>query len=114
MSYKIPERDWKKLRSLKDAALNVACERILLKIGTIIEERGANCHKYYLKLWEIIRSEDKEIALMFDDLKRSTAIFKLAMWKNNGLLSGDDFNAFTNETQEHIQSICGINRQPDS
>ena len=114
MSPKIPEKDWKKLRSLKDAALNIACERILLKIGALIEERGANSHQYYLKLWKIIRSEDKEIALMFDDLKRSTAIFKLAMWKNNGLLSGDDFKEFTDETQERIKSICDLNRQPNS
>lgn len=114
MNSKIPEKDWKKLRSLKNAALNIACERILLKIGTLIEKRGADSHKYYLKLWKIIRSEDKEIALMFDDLKRSTAIFKLAMWKNNGLLSDDDFKEFTVETQERIQSICYLNRQPDS
>lgn len=114
MSSEIPEEDWKKLRSLKDAALNIACERIFFKIGMLLEERGADGHKYYLKLWKTIRCEDKEIALMFDDLKRSTAIFKLAMWKKNGLLSGDDFKDFTRETQERIQSICDRNRQPDS
>lgn len=111
MSSAIPEKDWKKLRSLKDAALNITCERILCKIKTLIEERGAESHKYYLKLWKVIRSEDKEIGLMFDDLKRSTAIFKLAMWKNNGLLSADDFKEFTKETQERIESICNLNRQ---
>lgn len=110
MNSNIPEKDWKKLRSLKDATLNIACERILLKIGTLIEERGADSYKYYLKLWKIIRSEDKEIALMFDDLKRSTAIFKLAMWKNNGLISGDDLREFTEQTQERIRLICDLNR----
>ena len=54
------------------------------------------------------------MALMFDDWKRSTAIFKHAMWKNNGLFSGDDFKEFTEETQERIQSICDLRRQPDS
>jgi hypothetical protein len=113
MSSDISEKDWKKLRSLKDDALNIACERILCKINTLIEERGADSHKYYLKLWKVIHSEDKEISVMFDDLKRSTAIFKLAMWKNNGLLSADDFKEFTKETQKRIQSICDLHRQPD-
>jgi len=30
-----------------------------------------------------MEEEDKEISLMFDDLNRSTAIFKLAMWKKS-------------------------------
>jgi len=58
----------------------------------------------------MIESEDKEIALMFDDVKRSTAIFKLARWKMKGLLSDADLERFTKETQERIQLICDINR----
>jgi len=111
MVYSIPETDWKKLRSLKDAALNTACERILLKISSVLEARGTESYKCYIKLWEIIQSEDKEIALMFDDLKRSTAIFKLASWRMNGLLSDDDLEKFTEETQERIQLLSDINRE---
>ncbi len=108
MSSDISEKDWKKLRSLKDTAINIACERIFQKISTLIESRGAESHKYYLKLWKVLREEDKEISLMFDDLKRSTAVFKLAMWKRNGILSGEDFGELTEETQKHIESICII------
>ena len=35
MSHDIPERDWKKLRTLKDNALDIACERIFHKINNI-------------------------------------------------------------------------------
>ena len=106
----IPEKDWKKLRSLKNSALNIACERIFEKIKKLIESRGSENHKYYLKLWKVLREEDKEISLMFDDLKRSTAIFKLAMWKKNGILSNESFNELSEETQEHIDLILNINR----
>ena len=108
MSRNIPERDWKKLRTLKDPALNIACERIFQKIERLIESRGAESHKYYLKLWKVIEEEDKEISLMFDDLKRSTAIFKLSVWKRIGLLSDENFEEFTVETQRHIESLCDI------
>lgn len=110
MRHDIPEKDWKKLRSLKDSALNIACERIFEKIKNLTESRGDDNHKYYLKLWKLMREEDKEISLMFDDLKRSTAIFKLAMWKKNGILSNDSFNDLSKETQEHIDLILNINR----
>ena len=110
MNRGIPERDWKKLRSLKDSALDTACERVFQKISEVIEARGTQNHKYYLKLWELMREEDKEVSLMFDDLKRSTAIFKLAMWKRNGILSSEDFSDLTEETQERIEVICSIER----
>ena len=110
MRHNIAEKDWKKLRTLKDAALNIACERTFQKITKLIESRGAENHKYYLKLWKVLQEEDKEISLLFDDLKRSTAVFKLAMWKRNGLLSAEDFEELTEETQKRIESICNIER----
>ncbi len=110
MSRDIPEKDWKKLRALKDTAINIACERIFQNINKLIESRGAESHKYYLKLWNLLREKDKDISLMFDDLKRSTAVFKFAMWKKNGILSDEDFKSLTDETQKRIESICSIER----
>jgi hypothetical protein len=110
MNHDIPEKDWKKLRALKERAINNACERIFCKINALIDSRGSESHKYYLKLWKVMKTEDKKIGLMFDDLKRSTAIFKLAMWEKNGILSDDDFEEFTEKTQQHIDLICNIQR----
>ena len=104
----IPERDWKKLRTLKEPALNIACERIFHKIERLVDSRGAESHKYYLKLWKVMEEEDKEISLMFNELKRSTAIFKLSVWKRNGLLSDENFEEFSEETQRRIESLCDI------
>ena len=110
MRHDIPEKDWKKLRSLKDSAINIACERIFEKIKKLTKSRGTENHKYYLKLWKLMEAEDKEISLMFDDLKRSTAIFKLAMWKKNGILSNESFNELSKNIQEHIDLILNINK----
>ena len=55
-----------------------------------------------------MKEEDKEIALMFDDLKRSTAVFKLSVWKRNGLLSDENFEEFSEETQRRIESLYDI------
>ena len=101
----IPEKDWKKMRSIKGNVLNIACERILEKVKRIIENKENNNHEAYLKLWEIMRSEDDEIAIMFDDLKRSNARIKLAAWKRNNLISDDDLKEFSEETQEYVNMI---------
>ena len=110
MNLGISERDWKKLRSLKDAALNLSCKRIFQKVEKLTATRGTESYKYYLKLCNVIREQDKEIYLMSDDLKWSTAIFKLSIWENNGLLPDAPFKVFSEETQDHIESICEIRR----
>jgi len=40
---------------------------------------------------------------MFDDLKRSNAVMKLAIWKHNGLISDEKMAEFTNETQQSVE-----------
>ena len=73
-----PERDWKQIRKLKDRLLQTACECVFEKIKTTVTVRGEGSHDAYLKLWETLNNEDKKIVSMFDDLKRSTAYFKIA------------------------------------
>ena len=108
MNRHIPEKDWKKLRSIENEAINAACDSIFNKITTIIESRGTDNHKAYLRLWKVIKKEDEQISLMFDDLKRSSAIFKLAIWRKNGILSDKDFNELTEETRNRINSLLNI------
>ena len=70
----IPEHDWKKLRSMKNKVINYACKRIFEKIAGILDHQEGTEHEAYLKLWKLMKREDREISLMFDDLKRSNAI----------------------------------------
>lgn len=101
----IPERDWKKLRSIKDRALNEACSRIFDAVEKIAKERGGREHEAYLELWKMLRKQDDLIAFMFDDFKRSTALLKLAVWRQQGLVSESDLALFTDETREKVKYI---------
>ena len=42
---------------------------------------------------------------MFDDLKRSNAIHKLAAWKHNRVISDVRFAEFSDETQQTIMEL---------
>jgi hypothetical protein len=106
--HQIPERDWKRLRALKESILAEACERIFQDIEQILQTRQGKEHASYLKLWKLLRHEDEDIATMFDDLRRSNATMKLASWRANNLLSDDELQGFTEETQRRIEVILSL------
>ena len=107
---RIPESDWKKLRAMKDDMINDACERILAKAESVIADRSKGSHGAYLALWQLLNTEDDQIALMFDDFKRSTAIFKLAAWKRHGLISDAALSEFSEGTREEVRAITRTRR----
>ena len=100
----IPEKDWKIIRSMKDRVLDLACERILVKVSKTIKEEE-NAHARYLELWKVLESENEDIAIMFDDLKRSNAFIKLASWKSHGLIVDNDMKSLSKETQEKVRRL---------
>jgi hypothetical protein len=102
----IPEQDWKRLRALKDKKLNEICADILSEINHEIKNKEDQNHKAYLKVWEIVDKRDDDIADMFNDLRRSNAVFKLALWKKKGYLSDKELNEFTESTRSTIEAIC--------
>lgn len=99
----IPESDWKKIRDMKNQVLSISCNKIFEKIDQISSKRKGKEHESYLKLWKLLNKEDKEISIMFDDLKRNNAVIKLASWKHNGLISDEKMAEFTNETQQSVE-----------
>ena len=101
---KIPERDWKVARSMKESALDLACKRILEKVSKLIESDGKGNHPKYLGLWALMRDEDQQIGSMFNNFKRSTAMNQISLWKYHGLIADEEFSLFTPETREGIES----------
>lgn len=101
----IPEKDWKMIRKLKDEVLNKLCGRILSKVSETLNGSDQTEHGKYLNVYKIINEEDDSIAAMFNDLKRSNAIIKLSLWKQNDLLTEEQFMLFSEETRERIGRI---------
>jgi len=106
----IAEKDWKLLRAMKDEKLNQACGEILRKIESEITGNENENHKSYLKVWDLVNSSDREIAEMFNDLRRSNAVLKLASWMRNGLLTEKEVNEFSEETRSTIEAITSYKR----
>ncbi len=101
----IREKDWKIVRTMQDRVLDLACKRILDKFSAVINDNDRSNHAKYRELYKAIHKENKQIANMFDDFKRSSALFQIALWKLNNLITDEDISAFSPETQEHIQGM---------
>ncbi len=104
----IPESDWKKIRDMKNQVLSISCDKIFDQIDQISCKRKDKEHESYLELWKLLNKEDKKISIMFDDLKRSNAVMKLASWKHYGLISDEQMSEFTHETQQIVERLNQI------
>lgn len=104
----IKESDWKILRQLHSAALERFCERILLEIEQIHSDSTKSFHQKFLHIYAAMQRHNKEIALTFDDLRRSTALAQLTAMKARDLLTEAEFSRFSPETRDVVALLLGI------
>jgi len=58
----------------------------------------------------LIREEDTELGLAFDDLRRSTAIRQLACMRRLGLVADEDYAQFSEETRSAVELLLSLSR----
>jgi hypothetical protein len=103
----IEEADWKVLRRLHTLVLERFCERALVEIDRVMHIRGKSAHQRYLGIFKIIEQRDREMAIIFNDPKRSNALTMLARIRSEGLLTEDEFSSLSPETRSAIQLLLG-------
>lgn len=101
----LKESDWKYLRKIKDEILNRHCDAILETVELIIQNRKGAEHKSYIQIYSLINKKDDEIAITYNDLKRSNAIEKICHMRRNLAMTDDEFSKFSEETQNIVNSI---------
>lgn len=104
---KIPESDWKKLRNIRKLALQRACQRILDDLQDFLHQQKGqeNAHETYLKVYKKVEKGDKGIADGFDDWRRSTVYMTLFNWVHSGLLTKEEFESLSEETQAVVRAF---------
>lgn len=108
MSGDFPETDWKVLRSVKDAALNRLCERILDECRGVMDDRGLTPHQRYLKMFKLVQDRDDDIANAFNDMRRSLAVQQISWIRYLGLLTDEEWERFTPRTRETALFLAGM------
>lgn len=101
----IKESDWKLLSQSRTDALERFCQRILSEIERINANNALSAHQRYLEIYQIIERRDKEIAQIFNDHRRSTALNELAAIKSHGLLTPEEFLRFSQEARDAVSWV---------
>jgi hypothetical protein len=101
-----PEREWKKLRKIRDRALSRFCARSLAKIRAKVEgDDAGNEHEAFLGICRLVRKQNRELADLFDDWRRSTALVTLMGWAKAGVITEEEFQSFAEETKESVRAF---------
>ena len=108
MAREIKESDWKLFRRLHAIALERFCQRIIEEVGSATSSCAGGYHDCYLKLFELMRNRDREMASAFNDPRRSNAFILLANIKELGLLTEDELMQFSPETRDAIEAIVSM------
>lgn len=104
MQRNFPESDWKTLSRFKPLTLERLCQRILQEVDEILDRaKEGGSHSAYLELYKHIQEGDKVISVCFDKWSRSHALEILINWKLEGLLTDEEFAAFSPETREMVE-----------
>lgn len=110
MERQFPEKDWKLLRQLAPVALERFCGRVLREATAVANAPGKTNHKRYLELYKLMKEQDRDLASAFNDDRRSTALHKLARIYSLGLLTEDEFGAFSEETRDTALFLASLGR----
>mgnify|MGYP001820344647 CR=1 FL=1 len=101
----IKESDWKYLRKIQEKILNRHCNAILEVLDLIIQNREGEEHKSYIDIYRLINDKDKEIAVTYNDLKRSNAIEKICHMRRHLAMADEEFSKFSKETKDIVNRI---------
>lgn len=103
MVREISESDWKVVKQLHAVALDRFCERVLSEVDDIAADTLRTSHQRYLALFETVQHRNKEMANVFDNLRRSTALLQIAALRSRGLLEDSEFMRFSEGTRALVE-----------
>jgi hypothetical protein len=108
MSAEVPEAEWKYFRKVSKTALQVLCQRILDEIEQVSRDGSKTAHERYLEIFKLIRKRDDDIAIAFNDMRRSVFYQQLASIRYQNLLTDEQWNGFSEATRQRVEGLIEI------
>jgi hypothetical protein len=105
---RISEADWKRLGRLKPVALDRFCQRVLAEVARVVADPAKDSHDRYREVFRLVQERDSELASAFDDLRRSTAVFRLARMRAVDVVTDQELGEFDAETREAVAVLLGL------
>ena len=107
MMREIKETDWKIFRQVRAVALERFCQCVWDDSKRLHGDTSLSAYERYIASYRLFDERDKEVASLFNDLRRSTALWQIAALKGRGLLTEEEFERFSQETQSRVAALLG-------
>jgi hypothetical protein len=104
----IKESDWKRLRRLQPIAIERFCQGVLSDVQRACSDAAATAHERYAKVFEIVEARNRTMAEIFDDVRRSNAVFRATLMRSSALITDEEFSEFSEELQDAVHRILSI------
>jgi hypothetical protein len=108
MSLNIPESDWKQFKKVHDILLERFSAKALADLAAVVETTEGTAHDRFLRAWKLVNERNEDMAQVFDDFRRSTAVMQLAIMRRMGLLTDEELKFFSEATQAQILGIASL------
>jgi hypothetical protein len=106
----LPEPDWRVIRAIHQTALDRYCARVLQDCATEIQDTNSSAHDRYLSLFRVVNERDASLAAAFNDLRRSTAIQRLASMISLGVVTDEELSQLSQATRDAATTLADIQR----
>ncbi len=107
MPPEVPEADWRVLRRVHPLAVERFCERVLGEVERVTRNCVQSNHERYLEIFQLMQRRDRDIALLFDNPRRSRALTMLARIRSEGLLTEEEFSSLSQQTRSAVEMLLG-------
>ena len=108
MSADFPESDWRRFKEVHAKLMERYCEGVLEEVESVSQDTKNSAYDRYIKIFNLVRERNKEMARAFDDYRRSTAVMQLGIMRRMRLLKDDDLKKFSELTQTRVEGIASI------
>ena len=110
MPVAIPEPDWRIFRSLHPIWLDRFCHRVNGELIVVLSDESLSQHERYLAAYKLIHKRDKEVANAFNDFRRSTAVFQIAIIRKLDVITDEELRRFGEEVRASLAFFWGEDR----
>jgi hypothetical protein len=98
------------LQSLSRIALDRFCARVLDECRTVVDSTDGSPHDRYLRIFRLIKERDESMAAAFDDLRRATAIQRLAAMILLGVVTDEERGQLGPATRDSAMFLADLRR----
>lgn len=99
----ISEADWKIYKRIRDQAQDRYSQRVLDDVERLCRDGSMPVQDRHAELSRMVRERDKEMARIFDTLRRSSAPLCLMMMRRNELVTEEEMQSFSPELRRAIE-----------